>query len=107
MELEIVGDKNTVLLISDATIKKVFSLKSIINNIGEIVKISNLPSTYFVFDKIYDNNGYLKKITLYGGGYGHGVGLSIYGANEMAKSGKNYEDILLKYYSNTNIENIY
>ena len=32
-------------------------------------------------------------------GYGHGVGMSQYGANEMAKEGYNYEEILKYYYS--------
>lgn len=39
-------------------------------------------------------------------GYGHGVGMSQYGANEYAKSGKNYEEILKHYYQNINIEKI-
>lgn len=108
MELEIIGDKNTILLMGDNIIRKAFSLNSIINNNGELVQnINVLPSSYFVFDKIYDNNGYLKKITLYGGGYGHGVGLSIYGANNMAKEGTSYQEILTKYYSNIDIKNIY
>ena len=32
-------------------------------------------------------------------GLGHGYGLSIYGANEMAKEGKTYQEILSYYYS--------
>lgn len=36
-------------------------------------------------------------------GYGHGVGLSQYGANEMAKLGYNYKDILKYYYSGVEI----
>lgn len=32
-------------------------------------------------------------------GYGHGVGMSQYGANYLASQGKNYEDILKTYYS--------
>lgn len=32
-------------------------------------------------------------------GFGHGVGLSQYGANGMAKNGSNYKDILLHYYN--------
>ena len=108
MELEIVGDNNTVLLMSDLIIKKVITLKSVIDNNGEIVQnVNSVPSTYFVFDKIYDNNGYLKKITLYGGGYGHCVGLSLYGANQMVKNGKTYEEILSSYYKNIDIVNIY
>ncbi len=37
-------------------------------------------------------------------GCGHGVGMSQYGANEMAKSGKNYEEILLHYYKGVEIK---
>ncbi len=36
-------------------------------------------------------------------GKGHGLGLSQYGANEMAKEGKNYKDILNYYYQNISI----
>ena len=36
-------------------------------------------------------------------GYGHGVGMSQYGANELAKQGKNYDDILKYYYQNVKI----
>ena len=37
-------------------------------------------------------------------GYGHGVGLSQYGANEMAKEGYNYKQIINHYYTNVSIE---
>ena len=36
-------------------------------------------------------------------GYGHGVGLSQYGANYMAKSGKTYKEILTHYYPQTEL----
>lgn len=36
-------------------------------------------------------------------GYGHGVGMSQYGANELAKQGKKYDDILKYYYQNVKI----
>lgn len=39
-------------------------------------------------------------------GYGHGVGMSQYGANEMAKKGYNYEQILKHYYQNIDIKKI-
>ena len=39
-------------------------------------------------------------------GYGHGVGMSQWGANIMAKEGKNYKDILKHYYSGVNIEKV-
>lgn len=37
-------------------------------------------------------------------GYGHGVGMSQYGANTMAKEGSNYKEILKHYYSGIEIE---
>ncbi|MFD3446656.1 stage II sporulation protein D [Microbacteriaceae bacterium 4G12] len=36
-------------------------------------------------------------------GYGHGVGMSQYGANGMAKEGKSYKDIVTHYYKGTEI----
>lgn len=51
-----------------------------------------LPSTNFYFE---DYEGQLRIISL---GKGRGLGLSQYGANEMAKSGNSYEEILQYYY---------
>ena len=39
-------------------------------------------------------------------GYGHGVGMSQYGANHYAKTGKNYTEILSHYYQNTEISTL-
>ena len=39
-------------------------------------------------------------------GYGHGVGMSQYGANEMAKHGYKYEDIINHYYQNSELTKI-
>lgn len=39
-------------------------------------------------------------------GFGHGVGMSQYGANGMAKEGYSYEQILKHYYQNTEIRKI-
>ena len=39
-------------------------------------------------------------------GYGHGVGLSQFGANSMAAEGKKYQDILAYYYPGTKLEKI-
>jgi len=40
-------------------------------------------------------------------GYGHGVGMSQWGAEGMAKDGSKYYEILSHYYSNTSIKDIY
>lgn len=51
------------------------------------------------FDIVVTNNNI--KITTRG--YGHGVGMSQYGANGMAQNGYNYEEILKYYYKNVKI----
>lgn len=66
----------------------------------EFRKLLNLRSTDFTIEETLE--GYI--ITTKG--YGHGVGMSQYGANEMAKSGYSYEEILKHYYKDIIIENI-
>ncbi|MBQ4164233.1 MAG: stage II sporulation protein D [Turicibacter sp.] len=51
------------------------------------------------FSLSFDGNKVV--ITTYG--YGHGVGMSQYGANELAKQGKTYDEIIKYYYQNVNI----
>ena len=46
------------------------------------------------------------KIIITTRGYGHGVGLSQYGANLMAKQGYNYKDILKHYYNGVELSKI-
>lgn len=59
-----------------------------------------LPSANVVFEHQYDDNANLLSVTAFGGGYGHGVGLSQYGAGFMALELKMpYEKILKHYYT--------
>lgn len=44
-----------------------------------------------------------QKVIFTTNGYGHGVGMSQYGANGMAKEGKGYEEILTHYYTGTKV----
>lgn len=45
--------------------------------------------------------------TFSGEGWGHGVGMSQYGAKGMAEAGFNYEDILTHYYTGTHLKKAY
>ncbi|NLY46488.1 MAG: SpoIID/LytB domain-containing protein [Tissierella sp.] len=47
-----------------------------------------------------------RTFTFQGKGYGHGVGMSQYGAIEMAKLGYNYEEIIKHYYNSVEIINL-
>ncbi len=66
----------------------------------EVFNKLGLKSTDFRVEVDGDN----AIITTYG--FGHGVGMSQYGAQGMAKEGYNYQDILKYYYQNTDITNI-
>lgn len=66
----------------------------------EFRKALELPSSCFSFQ---DHNGMLKITTK---GVGHGIGLSQYTANEMAKEGKTYEEILQYFFEGTEIREV-
>lgn len=57
-----------------------------------------LPSANVVFEHNYDDDGNLISVKAYGGGYGHGVGLSQYGAGFMGSELKMPYDRILKHY---------
>ncbi len=44
------------------------------------------------------------KLVFYVTGFGHGVGMSQYGANQMAKDGSDYREILTHYYTGVTVE---
>ena len=59
-----------------------------------------LPSANVVFVPKFSSSGKLQSVKAFGGGYGHGVGMSQYGAGFMAQElNKNYKDILFRYYT--------
>ena len=66
----------------------------------EFRKLLNLRSTDFIIEE--KNNEYIVTTK----GYGHGVGMSQYGANGMAKENYTYEEILKYYYNNIEITKI-
>jgi len=67
-------------------------------NIGS----TKMKSTWITNIKIDGNN-----VTFSGRGYGHGVGMSQWGAKVMAESGKKYDDILMHYFKNTELKKLY
>ncbi len=73
-------------------------------NIGNIIikgtefrKLFNLNSSYFTLNLGDDI------VSIVCTGYGHGLGMSQWGANCMAKKGSSYEDILKHYYTGIEI----
>lgn len=122
--VESAGDKYSPyytgsVTVSAKTVKNIFGSENIVvkerTNAGYVATVSigekefsgekirntfHLKSSDFTIDK----NG--SDIVFKTKGYGHGVGMSQYGAVYMANNGTNYIDILSHYYKNTNIKKI-
>lgn len=96
------NDKVTVEVTKTTSTGRIKELK--INNKkmtgSDVYKKLGLRSTFFT---IYQNNN---QITVNTKGYGHGVGMSQYGANGMAKTGYDYQEILKHYYQGIEIKKI-
>lgn len=101
LKIEAVGDAGSVVVETENKIRKALGGAgyTIQKQDGTIVDSSALlPSAFFTVENTKD--AFLIK----GGGFGHGIGMSQNGANEMAKAGKDYKDILTLFYQNVTVE---
>lgn len=103
--LEITTDKQKIQINGQHTIRKLLAFKSnqIVRQDGSVVKnFSLLPSGFFLLETEKEGEN-VKGLKICGGGFGHGVGMSQNGANQMAKLGKNYREILSFFYQGAEI----
>jgi len=73
-----------------------------ISNADNVRIALGLKSALFTLKKVYDKDKNLTGVNISGSGWGHGLGLSQWGANGMARQGYKYQDILKYYYSEIN-----
>ncbi|MDD3415730.1 MAG: SpoIID/LytB domain-containing protein [Lachnospiraceae bacterium] len=103
-KLIIKGSKSTACIIGEYNVRYVLAgvgEEITRNNDSTCIGTSLLPSAYFYIEKV-KNDCY----NLVGGGFGHGAGMSQFGANEMAKTGLKYEEILNDFYCKVEIEEL-
>lgn len=96
-EMVITGDQAKVKVIKQGNIRKLFNPygNDIVRKDGSIINsFSSLPSAFFAISKGADGNSY----EIYGGGYGHGAGMSQTAVKKMIEQGMNYQDILKFFY---------
>lgn len=95
------GTKGSITVDTENKIRKVLggSGYKIEKQDGTVIESTKLlPSAFFSIEK----NG--KNYIIKGGGYGHGIGMSQNGAQEMAKDGINYKEILQIFYPGTEVK---
>ncbi|MFI3230762.1 MAG: SpoIID/LytB domain-containing protein [bacterium] len=121
LELQKLNSEQEVFVLSkDGEQTQKLNSKFAINYVGEIHKLEyrDILSENNLLDNsdIYNNNlapnevikkvitsGHNNSITLVGRGWGHGVGMSQYGANSLANNGFGYEEILKYYYTDVEV----
>ena len=99
--LVIKGTEHTIKVTGQSNIRAVLSPKhvSIVKQDGtDLTGWSNLPSAFFYVDM--DENG---NVTVKGGGFGHGVGMSQNGSNCLAAIGFTADEIIKHYYNGVEI----
>lgn len=94
IKLKIVGTKKTLVVGKELEIRKFLSK-------------SHLYSSAIVIEKSEVENDIPQKFTIYGAGWGHGVGLCQIGAAVMAEIGHQFDEILLHYFRNAELKKIY
>ena len=100
LEVTFTGEKGSAAVQTENKIRRAFggSGYEIIRQDGtSAASGSLLPSAFFTVEKSGDT------FVIRGGGYGHGIGMSQNGANEMAKKGKSCQEILQLFYPGTEI----
>lgn len=107
-ELVIETKSQKIKVISEHNIRYVLSAEDVkvVRQDGSKVAASLLPSGFFIITAGKEN-GTVVRYTLTGGGFGHGVGMSQNGARAMAMAGYSAGEILLYFYENCSIGNIY
>jgi stage II sporulation protein D len=116
MELEIVGKNGTYRVLKELNIR--FTLRpvkypvgsgkvALVRHDGSVLNnYALLPSAYMVPDINRDSKGAILNIVFYGGGNGHGVGMSQWGARGLAANGKNFREILSHFYPGSELTSI-
>lgn len=101
LQIEITGDKDTVTVETENKIRKALggTGAEVVRQDGSVEPgTAMLPSAFFTIEKDGDT------FVVTGGGFGHGIGMSQNGANEMAKKGKNCNEILTLFFQDVKVE---
>ncbi len=93
-KLRIIGEKKTLVIGKELEIRRTLSP-------------SHLYSSAFVVEKLDIRENVPGRFILRGAGWGHGVGLCQIGAAVMGEKGYNYKEILLHYFINASVNNLY
>jgi stage II sporulation protein D len=96
--LVVEGSGGKLLLEGELNIRRALRPASLTRTSDKVGPQAMLPSALFFVEQVKGPGGRLESVTLYGGGSGHNIGMSQWGAKGMAEAGCDYRTILGKYY---------
>ena len=99
--LKVVGTEGSKNFTTQSKIRTILghpALTFVRNDESEYIGWETLPSAFIYIENNGTDTDNVTWFTIYGGGYGHGAGMSQNGAQGMAKNGKTCMDILRFFY---------
>ena len=116
MELEVVGSLNSCRITKEYNVRTLLRpiqyiagrspIRLQLNNGATVSNYSLLPSAFAYFEFARNTDGNIERVTIRGGGNGHGVGLSQTGARGLALTGLDYAQIIAHYYPGSTIADV-
>lgn len=99
-ELLLITDKKTYKIITEMNIRYILNdgCSQVIRQDGKAVEMNQLLPSAFITLELTKNKNVVTGYSIYGGGYGHGAGMSQNGARVMAQEGMTAEEILAFFY---------
>lgn len=109
VELQVTGTEGVKMVSTESQIRSILGNPELVikKQDGQtLTGWSSLPSAFLTVEKKKTDENGIVTFAIYGGGYGHGVGMSQNGAQAMAKKGKTYEQILQFFFTGIEIQSL-
>ena len=96
-------------------VEREYAIRKFLNPQGYAIKRADntvvdnfplLPSAYFTAEPVFKGTTFAG-YHIYGGGFGHGAGMSQNGAKAMTDAGITYDEVLAYFFENISISNCY
>lgn len=109
MELKAVGTQNTILILTEYNVRALLSpARPVRRHDGtEVGNLNLLPSAFFTLDEVRNENGAVISYRFYGGGNGHGVGMSQNGVRGLLDAGYDFVGVLRHFYPGTEVVSMF
>ncbi|MFR2409645.1 MAG: hypothetical protein ACLS70_11595 [[Clostridium] symbiosum] len=107
--VKVIGSEGEKVLKGQTQIRNMLGASDLVykkNDGSTMTDWASLPSAFMLWMRRPGTRKRNVVPTIWGGGYGHGVGMSQNGAQQMAKEGKTYKEILNFFYSDVDVREL-